>query len=176
MVVIHKALDECSTESPVFYESDVDIHLPPKICVDWQLSGQQKRAVMPGQNEEYYLAKVLHTQQQRKISALFISQFKLLKVSYLRAKNITLIVYNYIIHKSRKTQPCRKTNPKLSLLAGVNYVGRFWLELYYIITCNYQCYSIRQLLRKVHHFMEIVSPSTEKKLAGENVAELSEVV
>nr|EKU6155691.1 hypothetical protein [Klebsiella aerogenes] len=172
MVVIHKALDECSTGYPVFYESDVDIHLPPKIGVDWQLSGQQKRVVTPGQNEEYYLAEVLHTQQQRKISALFISLFKLLKVSYPRAKNITLIIYNYIIHKSRKTQPGLKANPKLSLLAGVNYVVRFWLEFYYIITCNHQCYSIRQLLRKVHHFMGTVSPSTEEKIGWRKCSDI----
>jgi len=38
-----KALDECSTEHPVFYEDEVDIHLNPKIGADWQLRGQQKR-------------------------------------------------------------------------------------------------------------------------------------
>jgi hypothetical protein len=34
----------------------VDIHLNPKIGADWQLRGQQKRVVTPGQNEKYYLA------------------------------------------------------------------------------------------------------------------------
>ncbi|EYE32004.1 hypothetical protein AC70_4189 [Escherichia coli 2-210-07_S4_C1] len=29
-----KALDECSTEHPVFYEDEVDIHLNPKIGAD----------------------------------------------------------------------------------------------------------------------------------------------
>ena len=43
MAAIHKALDECSTEHPVFYENEVDIHLNPKIGADWQLRGQQKR-------------------------------------------------------------------------------------------------------------------------------------
>ena len=51
MAVIHKALDECSAEHPVFYEDEVDIHLNPKIGADWQLRGQQKRVVTPGQNE-----------------------------------------------------------------------------------------------------------------------------
>ncbi|WP_349290289.1 hypothetical protein [Shigella dysenteriae] len=31
MAAIHKALDECSAEHPVFYEDEVDIHLHPKI-------------------------------------------------------------------------------------------------------------------------------------------------
>ncbi len=51
MAAIHKALDECSTEHPVFYEDEVDIHLHPKIGAEWQLLGQQKRVVTPGQNE-----------------------------------------------------------------------------------------------------------------------------
>lgn len=53
MAVIHKALDECSAEHPVFYEDEVDIHLNPKIGADWQLRGQQNRVVTPGQNEKY---------------------------------------------------------------------------------------------------------------------------
>ncbi|VDG96004.1 IS630 orf [Shigella dysenteriae] len=51
MAAIHKALDECSAEHLVFYEDEVDIHLHPKIGADWQLRGQQKRVVTPGQNE-----------------------------------------------------------------------------------------------------------------------------
>ncbi len=61
MAAIHKALDECSTEHPVFYEDEVDIHLNPKIGADWQLRGQQKRVVTPGQNEKYYLAGALNS-------------------------------------------------------------------------------------------------------------------
>ena len=60
MAAIHTALDECSTEHPVFYEDEVDIHLNPKIGADWQLRGQQKRVITPGQNEKYYLAGALH--------------------------------------------------------------------------------------------------------------------
>lgn len=61
MAAIRKALDECSTEHPVFYEDEVDIHLNPKIGADWQLRGQQKRVVTPGQNEKYYLAGALYS-------------------------------------------------------------------------------------------------------------------
>lgn len=63
MAAIHKALEECSAEHPVFYEDEVDIHLNPKIGADWQLRGQQKRVVTPGQNENifwlaYYTAEL----------------------------------------------------------------------------------------------------------------------
>ncbi len=101
MAAIHKALDECSTEHPVFYEDEVDIHLNPKIGADWQLRGQQKRVVTPGQVKSAMWAS----------SALFISLLKRLKATYRRAKTLTLIVDNYIIHKSRKTQRRLKENP-----------------------------------------------------------------
>lgn len=61
MVAIHEALTKCSADPPVFYEDEVDIHLNPKIGADWQLRGQQKRVVTPGQNEKYYLAGALHS-------------------------------------------------------------------------------------------------------------------
>ncbi len=65
MAAIHKALDECSAEHPVFYEDEVDIHLNPKIGADWQLHGQQKCVVTPGQNEKYYLAGALHCERAK---------------------------------------------------------------------------------------------------------------
>ena len=111
MAAIHKALNECSVEHPVFYEDEVDIHLNPKIGAGWQLRGQQKRVVTPRQNEKYYLAGALHSGTGKvsyvggssKSSFLFISLLKHLEMTYRRAKTITLIVDNYIIHKSRET-------------------------------------------------------------------------
>lgn len=41
LATIHDALDKCSADHPVFYEDEVDIHLNPKICVGWQVRGQQ---------------------------------------------------------------------------------------------------------------------------------------
>ncbi len=61
MAAIAEALSECSAEHPVFYEDEVDIHLNPKIGVDWQMRGQQKRVVTPSKNEKYYLAGALHS-------------------------------------------------------------------------------------------------------------------
>lgn len=124
MAAIHNALEKCSAENPVFYEDEVDIHLNPKIGADWQLRGQQKRVVTPGQNEKYYLAGALHSSTGKvcyvggssKSSALFISLLKHLKATYRRAKTLTLIVDNYIIHKSRETQHWLKQNPKFRVI------------------------------------------------------------
>lgn len=124
MAAIHKALEECSAEHPVFYEDEVDIHLNPKIGADWQLRGQQKRVVTPRQNEKYYLAGALHNGTGKisylgsnsKSSVQFISLLKHLKATYHRAKTTTLTVDNYIIHKSRKTLCWLKSNPKFRVI------------------------------------------------------------
>lgn len=114
MAAINAALASCNTEHPVFYEDKVDIHLNPKIGADWQLRGQQKRVVTPDQNEKYYLADTLHSGTGKvsyaggnsKCSSLFIRLLKHLKAIYRRAKTITLIVDNCIIHKSFETLRC----------------------------------------------------------------------
>lgn len=177
MAAIRQVLDECSIEHPVFYEDEVDIHLNPKIGADWQRRGQQKRVVTPGQNEKYYLAGALHSGTGKvsyvggssKASSLFISLLKHLKARYRRAKTITLIVDNYIIHKSEKTRNWLKANPKFRVIyqpvysPWVNHVERLWQALHDTITRNHQCRSMWQLLKKVRHFMKTASPFPGRK-------------
>ena len=172
MAAIAEALSECSVEHPVFYEDEVDIHLNPKIGADLQLRGQQKRVVTPGKNEKYYLAGALHNGTGKvsyvgsssKNSGLFISLLQHLKSTYRRSKTLTLIVDNYIIHKSRETLRWLKRNPKFIVSyqpvysPWVNHVERLWQALHDTLTRNHQCRSMWQLLKKVRHFMETVSP------------------
>ncbi|WP_103686557.1 IS630 family transposase, partial [Escherichia coli] len=168
MAAIHDALEKCSVENPVFYEDEVDIHLNPKIGADWQLRGQQKRVITPGQNEKYYLAGALHSGAGKvsyvggssKSSVLFINLLQHLKATYRRAKTITLIVDNYVIHKSEKTQNWLKKNPKIRVIyqpvysPWVNHVERLWQALHDTITRNHKCRAMWQLLKKVRHFMK----------------------
>ncbi len=53
--------------------------------------------------------KVSYVARSSKSSELFIGMLELLKRQYRRAKTITLIIDNYIIHKSKKTQSWLKT-------------------------------------------------------------------
>ena len=109
---MREALDNSSTDHPVFYEDEVDIHLNPKIGAEWGIKGQQRKVATPGQNKKHYLAGALHSQTgqisyvsgQRKTSDLFIELLEKVKGQYRRAKSVTFIVDNYIIHKSKKTQ------------------------------------------------------------------------
>lgn len=112
MAAIREVLDKCSAEYLVCYEDEVDIHLNSKIGADWKVRGEQKGIPAPGQSEKYYLAGALHSGTRKvsyvggnsKDSSLFISLLTHLKSTYRRAKTITLIVDNYIIHKSEKTR------------------------------------------------------------------------
>lgn len=62
------------------YADEVDVHLNPKIGLDWMGYGQQKEVLTPGQNEKRYLAGALDAvsgaltwvEGERKNSLLFI--------------------------------------------------------------------------------------------------------
>lgn len=121
---VREALADNSVDHPVFYQDEVDIHLNPKIGADWGHRGKQRKVATPGQNKKHYLAGALHGQTgqivyvggERKTSDLFIELLEKLKGQYRRAKSIRLIVDNYIIHKSKKTQKWLSDNPKFKLL------------------------------------------------------------
>ncbi|ADV91969.1 IS630 family transposase [Vibrio vulnificus] len=87
-----------------------------------------------------------------------------MKRQYRRAKTITLIIDNYIIHKSRKTQGWLKQNPKFVLLfqpvysPWVNKIEKLWHTLHETVTRNHQCKVMWQLLKRVRYFMDNVSP------------------
>src|ERR1700751_1351495 len=55
-----RALQDLGAQLPsdevAVYEDEVDIHLNPKIGLDWMVRGQQKQVVTPGQNAKRYLA------------------------------------------------------------------------------------------------------------------------
>ncbi len=172
LAAIEAALDKCSAEHPVFYEDEVDIHLNPKIGADWGFRGKQRLVPTPGQNEKYYLAgalnagtgKVLYVGRHSKCSEIFIRLMEHLRKTYRQAKTITLIVDNYIIHKSKKTQAWLKQNPKFILLfqpvysPWVNKIEKLWHALHETVTRNHRCTEMWELLRRVRRFMETASP------------------
>lgn len=115
--------------------------------------------VTPGQSEKYYplhsgTGKVSYVGSSSKASSLFIGLLKRLKETYRLAKIITLIVDNYIIHKSEKIRNWLKANPNFNVIyqpvysPWVNRVERLWLALHVTITRNHQCRSMWQMLKK----------------------------
>ncbi|HBI5122617.1 IS630 family transposase [Salmonella enterica] len=180
-LVIDQALAQEQTAHPVFYQDEVDIDLNPKIGADWMPKGQQKRIATPGQNQKHYLAGALHSGTGRvhyvsgssKSSDLFISLLETLRRTYRRAKTITLVADNYIIHKSRKVELWLEENPKFRLLflpmysPWLNPIERLWLSLHETITRNHQCRYMWQLLKQVAQFMNAASlfPGNQQGLA-----------
>ncbi|EBG6611438.1 IS630 family transposase [Salmonella enterica subsp. enterica serovar Typhimurium] len=180
-LVIDQALAQEQTAHPVFYQDEVDIDLNPKIGADWMPKGQQKRIATPGQNQKHYLAGALHSGMGRvhyvsgssKSSDLFISLLETLRRTYRRAKTITLVADNYIIHKSRKVERWLEENPKFRLLflpmysPWLNPIERLWLSLHETITRNHQCRYMWQLLKQVAQFMNAASlfPGNQQGLA-----------
>lgn len=89
-----------------------------------RFADNEKRVVTPGENEKYCLAGALYSSTgnvsyvggNSKSSALFVILLKHLKATYQRAKTVTLIVDNYIIHKSRGSQRWLKANPKFRVI------------------------------------------------------------
>ena len=171
-LVIAQALVQDQTAHPVFYQDEVDIDLNPKIGADWMPKGQQKRIVTPGQNQKHYLAGALHSGTGcvhyisgcSKSSALFINLLETLRRTYRRAKTITLVLDNYVIHKSRKVERWLEKNTKFRLLflptysPWLNPIERLWLSLHETITRNHQCRYMWQLLEPVNQFMNAASP------------------
>jgi transposase len=172
LAAIREALADNSIDHPVFYQDEVDIHLNPKIGADWGYRGEQRKVATPGQNKKHYLAGALHGQTgqivyvggERKTSDLFIALLERLKSQYRRAKSIRLIVDNYIIHKSKKTQKWLSENPKFKLLflpvysPWHNKIEKLWHALHETITRNHQCKNMDDLLEQVYYFMDTAAP------------------
>ncbi|HEY4262180.1 MAG TPA: IS630 family transposase, partial [Schlesneria sp.] len=78
------------------YADEVDIHLNPKIGLDWMVRGQQKEVQTPGQNVKRYVAGALDAKTgeltwvegDRKVSLLFIFLLWKLVNRYSNAKAI----------------------------------------------------------------------------------------
>ncbi|WP_155408992.1 IS630 family transposase, partial [Yersinia similis] len=129
------------------------------------------RIATPGQNQKHYLSGTVNAMTGRvdyvsgasKNSILFINMLKKLRQTYRRAETITLILDNYVIHKSRKVEDWLQENPKFKLLflptysPWLNKIELLWLSLHETLTRNHQCRYMWQLLIKVKQFMAVAS-------------------
>ncbi|MEI7361488.1 transposase, partial [Dickeya dadantii] len=76
--------------------------------------------------------RVSYVSGNSKSSVLFIKLLKALRRTYRRAKTITLVVDNYIIHKSHKVECWLSENSKFRLLflptysPWLNPIERLW--------------------------------------------------
>jgi putative transposase len=103
---LQKLIETLPRRERLFYEDEVDIHLNPKIGLDWMVSGQQKEIETPGQNEKRYLAGALDVRTGmlvwvegvRKTSYLFLDLLDELRRRYPNERCLHVILDNYRIH------------------------------------------------------------------------------
>jgi transposase len=160
------------------YEDEVDIHLNPKIGLDWMGRGQQKEVVTPGQNVKRYLAGALnpHTGQLHwvegasKASALFIALLDKLLQVYADATVIHVVLDNYRIHDSNITQVALAgCGGRIQLhflppyCPNDNKIERLWKDLHANVTRNHTCRNIQALMREVRYYLRKRSRKIEKR-------------
>ncbi len=163
------------------YEDEVDIHLNPKIGLDWMGHGQQKQVLTPGKNVKRYLAgamnaktrRVTWVEAEKKNSMLFILLLHKLRKAYPRAKVIHVILDNYKIHSSEITQAVIASldgRIRLHFLPPYcpdhNKIERLWLDLHADVTRNHRCPDIDSLMRQVRRFLEQRSPDANDRYLG----------
>ena len=158
-----------TTEEPVLYSDEIDIHLNPKIGRDWMLRGHQRRVITPGKNQKFYLAGALDvvtgelhtTGAERKNAELFCELLRLLAAKYRRARRVHLIVDNSGIHSARATQKMLDELDGRVVLhflppycPDANRIERVWQDLHANVTRNHRCKSLLQLLGNCRRYLE----------------------
>jgi transposase len=167
------------------YEDEVDIHLNPKIGLDWMGLGQQKEAVTPGKNQKRYLAGALDVrtgevhwvEAAKKDAWLFLHLLKKLTEVYARAKVIHVILDNYGIHSSNiigialANFACRV---RLHFLPpycpDYNRIERLWQDVHAHVTRNHQCSGMTELMRNVRYYLRKRNRQTLRKAIVKSAA------
>ena len=150
------------------YEDEVDVHLNPKIGLDWMGHGQQKEAMTPGQNEKRYLAgaqdvrtgQIHWVESAQKNSYLFWDLLCLLTKVYAQAKVIHVILDNYGIHSSTMIGVALAnfaSRVRLHFLPPYspddNAIERVWKDLHANVTRNHHCATMTQLMAEVRYYL-----------------------
>ena len=166
--MIRQMLAALRRDHVAVYEDEVDIHLNPRIGLDWMVRGQQKEVVTPGKNVKRYLAGALDVRTgmttwvegDRKTSALFISLLDRLIAHNPQAKVIHVILDNYRVHDSKITQAAlRGYEGKIQLhflppyCPAENRIERVWEDLHAAVTRNHTCADIDTLMNEVREYL-----------------------
>jgi len=150
------------------YEDEVDIHLNPKIGLDWMGKSQQKEAWTPGQNQKRYLAGAMDVRTgeihwvegERKDSWLFLDMLHKLTVVYAQVPVIHIILDNYGIHSSKIIAVALShfaARVRLHFLPPYspdhNAIERVWQDLHANVTRNHRCADMPELMREVRYYL-----------------------
>ena len=175
-LIAHLPLDEGAV-----YEDEADIHLNPKIGLDWMPRGVQKEVLTPGQNQKAYIAgtldvrdgKVLWVGAEKKNSGLFIQMLERLDEHYKDAKLIHVILDNCAVHRSSETSTALRWMPRIRLhflppyCPDHNRIERLWQDLHANVTRNHRHRTLSSLCPAVADWLDAASPWPSTKRAAE---------
>jgi hypothetical protein len=158
----------------LLYEDEIDLNLLPGIIRCWTRRGSQRKILTPGQNVKRYgfgavnflSGRITYRISERKNSDGFIALIEQIVADYCpgdiyTSLKIGLVVDNFIIHRSKKTQaildkyadrieivPLPTYSPKL------NVIEMLWKYLRRKVTHNHLFKSIEKLVEAVLEFLK----------------------
>jgi len=156
------------------YLDEVDIHLNPKIGLDWMNRGTQKEVVTPGKNVKRYLCGALDARSglltwvkaQRKNSLLFIAMLAKLQKAY-PDQIVHVVLDNYIIHDSKVSRSAVAAWGGRIVLHFLppycpqeNRIERVWLDLHANVTRNHKHGDIDPLMADVTGYLSARNAKT----------------
>ena len=166
---IARLVKHLRSDEVALYEDEVDIHLNPKIGLDWMVRGQQKAVLTPGKNEKRYLARaqdartgeVIWVEGERKTSLLFVQLRWKLVEHYPHARRIHVVLDNYAIHSTEQVRLSLASPAgrriRLHFLPPYcpdhNAIERFWQDLHANVTRNHTCSDMDQLMPDVRRYI-----------------------
>jgi transposase len=169
---IRRLIAELPADEVAVYEDEVDIHLNPKIGLDWTHRGHQREVVTPGKNQKAYIAGALNardgtlvwTGADQKNSLLFVQLLSELAKRYADAKRIHVILDNYGIHSSHETRRALRQLGRIQLhflppySPDHNRIERLWQDLHANVTRNHRHKTIENLCAAVATYLNAASP------------------
>ena len=165
---ISDALDARGSRDVAVYLDEVDIHLNPKIGLDWMNRGTQKEVMTPGQNVKRYLCgaldadtgRVTWMKAERKNSLLFIAMLHKLVEAYPQARKIHVVLDNFKIHDSKISRAAVAAFGEKIVLHFLppycpdhNKIERLWLDVHANVTRNHTCIDMTELMRRVTNYL-----------------------
>jgi transposase len=168
--VLRELVEDLPDDEVAVYEDEVDVHLNPKIGLDWMVKGQQKEVLTPGQNEKRYLAGALNAKTgeliwvegDSKNSLLFIQLLWKLHQQYPKAKKIHVILDNYSIHSTEEVASSLATKAGRRFVLHFlppycpdhNKIERAWQDLHANVTRNHKCPDMLELMKNVRYYLK----------------------
>jgi transposase len=169
----------------LYYQDKIDLNLLPGIMRCWTLEGEQRKVPTPGQNQKQYgfgavnyvSGQTIHRIEERKNSVgfcAFVEQFMqtVTQAPDYHGQKIILVVDNFIIHRSRKTQDFLEQYKEQLVLFMLptyspwfNLIERLWKHLRRKVTHNHLFASLAELVKAVCSFLEALNATPQLTLS-----------